>query len=150
MIGSTEDYKESDTELRFASNPTLVLSEFFYWTRKLQGRFFAGDFATAVEASVKARELLWPAASQVETGDFRFFAALARAAAWNSASSEGRQEHFAALIDHHRQLEVWAQHCPANFETRTALVSAEIARIEGRLIDAEHLYETAIQRFCTL
>ncbi len=139
------DYNESDTEHRLASNPTLALAEFFYWTRKLQGRFFAGDYATAVDASQKAHRLLWPAASQVETGDFRFYAALARAAAWNSASSEDRQRHFAALIDHHRQLEIWAQHCPANFENRAALVSAEIARIEGRILDAEHLYEAAIR-----
>jgi PAS domain S-box-containing protein len=139
------DYNESDTEHRLASNPTLALAEFFYWTRKLQGRFFAGDYGTAVDASQKAHRLLWPAASQVETGDFRFCAALARAAAWNSASSEDRQRHFAALIDHHQQLEIWAQHCPANFENRTALVSAEIARIEGRILDAEQLYEAAIR-----
>jgi PAS domain S-box-containing protein len=139
------DYNESDTEHRLASNPTLALAEFFYWTRKLQGRFFAGDYATAVDASEKAHRLLWPAASQVETGDFRFYAALARAAAWNSASAEDRPKHFAALIDHHRQLEIWTRHCPENFENRAALVGAEIARVEGRELDAERLYEQAIR-----
>ncbi len=141
----TDDYDESDTERRLASNPVLALAEFFYWTRKLQARFFAGDYTSAVESSRKAHRLLWPAASQVETGDFRFFAALAHAAAWNSASAEERDEHVAALNDHHRQLETWARHCPANFETRAALVSAEIARIEGRTVDAECFYETAIR-----
>jgi PAS domain S-box-containing protein len=141
----TDDYNEADTEDRFASNPLLVLSEFFYWTRKLQARYFAGNYASAVEASHKAHPLLWPAASQVETGDFRFYAALAHAAAWNTASRGEKENHIAALNDHHRQLEVWALHCPANFETRTALVNAEIARIEGRMLDAEHLYEAAIR-----
>ena len=139
------DYSESDTEHRFASNAGLALAEFFYWTRKLQARFIAGDYASAVEASQKAHQLLWPAASQVETGDFRFYAALARAAAWYSASAEERQKHFDALKDHHRQLEIWALHCPANFETKSALVSAQIARIEGRIPDAEHFYEAAIR-----
>jgi PAS domain S-box-containing protein len=139
------DYNELDTEHRLASNPVLALAEFFYWTRKLQARFFAGDYASAVEASRKAHRLLWPAASQVETGDFRFYAALAHAAAWNSASSEERQKHFVALNDHHRQLEIWALHCPENFETKSELVSAEIARIEGRMLDAEHFYEAAIR-----
>ena len=46
---------------------------------------------------------------------------------------------------HHRQLEIWAVNCPENFENRAALVSAEIARIEGRILDAEHLYEQAIR-----
>jgi len=140
-----EDYNESDTEQRFASNPLLVLSEFFYWTRKLQARFFAGDYTSAVEASRRAHQLLWSAASQVETGDFRFYAAMAHAGAWNSASSEERQKHFAALNDHHRQLDIWALHCPANFETKAALANAEIARIEGRMLDAEHYYEAAIR-----
>ena len=139
------DYNESDTEDRLASNPVLALAEFFYWTRKLQARFFAGDYSSAVDASRKASQLLWPAASQVETGDFRFYAALAHAAAWNSASSDERQKHFAALNDHHRQVEIWAVHCPANFETKAALVSAEIARTEGRMLDAENFYEAAIR-----
>ena len=41
--------------------------------------------------------------------------------------------------------EIWAENCPENFENRAALVSAEIARIEGRALDAEHLYEQAIR-----
>ena len=35
--------------------------------------------------------------------------------------------------------------CPENFENRAALVGAEIARIEGRELDAERLYEQAIR-----
>jgi PAS domain S-box-containing protein len=35
--------------------------------------------------------------------------------------------------------------CPENFEDRAALVGAEIARIEGRELDAERLYEQAIR-----
>lgn len=141
----TEDYNESDTEHRLANNPLLALAEFFYWTRKLQARFFATDYRAAVEAAAKAHQLLWPAASQVETGDFRFYAALAHAAAWNSATIEERPKHVAAIADHQRQLETWALHCPPNFETKSALVSAEIARIEGRVLDAEEWYEAAIR-----
>ena len=43
------------------------------------------------------------------------------------------------------QLQVWAENCPENFENRAALVGAEIARIEGRELDAERLYEQAIR-----
>ena len=54
------------------------------------------------------------------------------------ATEDSRQEHVEALADHHRQLAIWAEHCPENFENRAALVGAEIARIEGRVLDAEH------------
>lgn len=139
-----KDYSEEKAESHYASNRALMLSECFYWTRKLQARFFAGDYTAAIEYAEKAQQLLWTAASQVETGDFRFYAALAYAAAWNSAFEDEKQRHYDALCQHGRQLEIWAEHCPENFENRSALARAEIARVEGRVLDAEHLYERAI------
>jgi PAS domain S-box-containing protein len=139
-----QDNNELEFERYLASNSGLALSEFFYWTRKLQGRFFAGDYTTAVDASERAHSLLWPAASQVETGEFRFYGALAHAAAATSASAAEKQRHFEALSEHQQQLEIWAEHCAPNFENRAALVRAEIARIEGRELDAERFYEAAI------
>ncbi len=138
------EFDELEAEQHLAGNPVLALAEFFYLTRKIQGRFFAGDYISAVDASLRAQELLWTSPSQLETADFRLYGALSHAASWDSASPEQRQKHFEALAAHHRQLAVWAEHCPANFENREALVGAEIARIEGRALDAEELYEKAI------
>ena len=61
-----------------------------------------------------------------------------------SAPTDQRQQHRLALSAHHGQLEVWAQNCPDNFRDREALVGAEIARIEGRDVDAMRLYDQAI------
>src|SRR5262249_48618025 len=77
--------------------------------------------------------------------EFHFYGALSRAASWDTAAPDQRQQHFEALTAHHRQLGVWAEICPENFENRAALVGAEIARIEGRELDAERLYEQAIR-----
>ena len=44
-----------------------------------------------------------------------------------------------------KQLNVWAEVNPETFENRAALVGAEIARIEGRMLDAQELYEKAIR-----
>ncbi|HMH18926.1 MAG TPA: PAS domain S-box protein, partial [Burkholderiales bacterium] len=46
---------------------------------------------------------------------------------------------------HHKQLQVWAESCPEHFENRAALVGAEIARLEGRDVEAMRLYEHAIR-----
>jgi PAS domain S-box-containing protein len=54
-------------------------------------------------------------------------------------------QHVAALATDYRQLKIWAEHCPENFENRAALVGAEIARIEGREREAARLYEQAIR-----
>jgi PAS domain S-box-containing protein len=140
-----EQFDELQFERHLASNPTFALPEFWYCSRKVQARFFAADYATAVDASLRAQPLLYTSPSQLETADFRFYGALSHAACWNSASPDQRPQHFEALAAHHRQLEIWAEHCPENFENRAALVGAEIARIEGRILDAEQLYEKAIR-----
>lgn len=142
------EFDELASERHLAGNPVLALSEFCYLTRKLQARFFAGNYAAAVDSSLKAQPLLWSVPSQLDTADFRFYGALAHAASWDSASANERPRHFEALIAHYRQLEVWAENCPANFENRAALVGAEIARIEGREPDAIRLYEKAIISAC--
>jgi PAS domain S-box-containing protein len=77
--------------------------------------------------------------------EYHFYSALARAGAFDSATEDPRQRHFEALADHHRQLEIWAENCPENFENRAALVGAEIARIERREFEAMRLYEQAIR-----
>ncbi|WP_254508235.1 trifunctional serine/threonine-protein kinase/ATP-binding protein/sensor histidine kinase [Anatilimnocola floriformis] len=139
-----DNYTEAEAEAHYASNPALVLSEFFYWTRKLQARYIASDYAAAVAAASRARQILWTARSQVETGDYRFYAALAHAAVWQTATVDEQPQHWAALREHQQQLEIWAEHCPTIFENRIALVNAEIARLTGQTLEAEHLYEKAI------
>jgi PAS domain S-box-containing protein len=139
------EFDELDFERHLASNAPLALAEFWYWTRKLQARYLAGDHASAVDAALHGQQLLWTSPSQLETAEFHFYAALARTASWDNASGEQRQGQLESLVAHHRQLETWAEHCPENFENRAALVGAEIARIEGRDLDAERLYELAIR-----
>jgi PAS domain S-box-containing protein len=146
-FGSFDDawFDERRIERRLAANPDLALAEFFYWTRKLQARFFAGDYASAIEASSRAQRLLWIAFSQLETAEYHFYGALSQAASCDSAAAGERQQNLDAVAAHHRQLQLWAGNCPENFENRAALVGAEIARLEGRELDAERLYEQAIR-----
>jgi GAF domain-containing protein len=112
---------------------------------KLQARFLAGHLESAMEASLRAERLLWTSPSHFPTADFHFYSALAHAASCTAAHAEHRSRHWAALSGHHEQLQIWAENCPENFETRAALVSAEMARIEGREWDAQQLYEDAIR-----
>ena len=140
-----EQFDEARLEHRFSENPDLAFVECWYWIRKLQARFFAGDYASAVEASSRAQRLLWTSVSQFETAEYHFFDALSRAACCDSTAVGECQQHLDAVAAHHKQLQLWAANCPDNFENRAALVGAEIARIEGRALDAMDLYEQAIR-----
>jgi len=140
-----EQSDEARIERHFSGNPDLAFAECWYWIRKLQALFFAGDYAGALNASSRAQRVLWTSVSQLETAEYHFYGALSHAASWDFAAAGERQQHLDAVAAHHKQLQVWAANCPDNFENRAALVAAEIARIEGRELDAERLYEQAIR-----
>jgi PAS domain S-box-containing protein len=144
-FGSFNDkqFDEAAFERHLASNPAFEEAGFGYWTLKAEARFFAGDYASAVDASSKAQQQVW--VTLLEPAGYRFYSALSHAASWDSALPDKQKDHFEALTANHRQLKLWAEHCPDNFENLAALVAAEIARIEGRLVDAEGLYEKAIR-----
>jgi PAS domain S-box-containing protein len=138
-------FNELRNEDHLSSNPALALAACWYWIRKLQALYLAGDYAAARDAASKAQRLLWTSSLYFEEAEYHFYGALAQAAHCDCAPAGERQQCMEALTAHHRQLQVWAENCPENFENRAALVGAEIARIEGRVVDAEQLYEQAIR-----
>jgi PAS domain S-box-containing protein len=140
----SELIEELPFESRLAGNRFLRINECWYWVRKLQARYFDGEYKDALEASTKAQPLLSMSTAYVEEAEYHFYCAICRAAACASATADLRLEHLEALAEHQRQLEIWAENCPENFENRAALVGAEIARIENRDLDAMRLYEKAI------
>ena len=137
-------FNESCIEFDLSSGQRLATIACRYWIRKLQARCIAGDYATAIDAASKAQPLLWTVSALFEEAEYHFYGALAQAACCDSAPAGERLQHLNAVAAHHKQLQVWVENCPENFENRAALVGAEIARIEGRVLDAEQLYEQAI------
>ncbi len=138
-------FDEARFEQHLEGDPRLAIATCWYWIRKLQGRFFAGDHATALEAAAKARPLLWTSPSFFEVAEYHFYSALAHAAHHDAASAEERPRHREGLAAHVEQLEVWAKNCPENFGNRAALVAAELARIDGEAESAARSYEQAIR-----
>jgi PAS domain S-box-containing protein len=149
-FGSLNDgeFTERSFEERMTGNPTYAFLECYYWIRKLQARLFASDYASPVNAAGMAERWFATSASlslfPLEKAEFHFYTALARAAWCEPVGPDPYVKHREALATHDRELRTLAANCPQNFEDRAALVAAEIARIEGRPLDAMDLYERAI------
>ena len=140
-----EQFDERRMEGHFLDSPNLARAECWYWIRKLQALFLAGDHERAFEAALRAQQLLWTSVSHLEMAEHHFYSALTCAAIGGVApAGEQKRRRLDDLAEHHKQLQAWAENCPENFESRAALAGAEMARLEGRALDAEHLYELAI------
>ena len=139
------EFDEGGFEQRLESNPQLAFAASWYWIRKLQACVYAGDYVSAVATASKAASFLWTTPTQFELAEYHFYAALARAGRCDMAAAEERPRHLKSLAEHLKQIAIWADNCPVTFANRAALVGAEIARLEGRELDAERLYEEAIR-----
>ena len=117
----------------------------WYWILKLQARFISGDYEAAIAAARKAKARLWVSDGHIQSLDYYYYAALAVAAIYDDYSGDERTRWRDLLTTHQDQLREWADAYPPTFGDKYALVSAEIARLDGRDSDAMRLYERAIQ-----
>jgi len=147
QLGSLDgdDFTEAEFEGRLSSDPSLSICAGWYWIRKLQARVLALDPHAALDAAARAATFLWTARAFPEVAEYHFYAALAHAAAHDDAIADQGRAHVEAVARHHRQLQIWADSCPENFENRAALVAAELARLRGDREEAARLYEEAIR-----
>nr|WP_250888932.1 AAA family ATPase [Mesorhizobium sp. dw_380] len=116
-----------------------------YWIHRIQACFFFQDIAGMMSAMMRTKALLWSTRSFVELIEYHFYGALALASACDAATSEQRQRYLTEIEEHRLQLQIWGEACPENWAHREVLVSAELARLEARELDAQRLYERAIQ-----
>jgi PAS domain S-box-containing protein len=131
-----------EAQLRGSCTPTAVC---LYWILKLKARFLSGDYVEALTSADKAKTLLWAAAIDIQRLDYFYYAALTAAACYENGSANQKQEWRQVLTAHEGQLREWAETYPPTFGDKHALVSAEIARLNGRDADAMRLYEEAIR-----
>jgi PAS domain S-box-containing protein len=180
-------FDEIRFEQHIADDPALGMSACWYWIRKLQACFLAGDLVSALSAALKAESLLWTCPGFLVVADFHFYAGLTRASHYGALSNEKISEHslpslsgvqfggetspllqpsntpsplppgtqqsqehgapselLEKLTAHQKQFKAWAETCAENFQNRYLLLSAEMARTQGRPLDAEGLYQEAI------
>jgi PAS domain S-box-containing protein len=124
---------------------TQPLTAFVYYAAQIQLNMIARRHDVALAFAELAGGLSWCARAYSEFAEYRFYTGLAHAAAYDDSQPECRAIHMSGLREQHRKLTIWSVRNPANFAARQVLLAAEIARAEGRELDAERLYEDSIR-----
>lgn len=137
--GSLDDasFSEARFEAALPERPKVLACG--YNVLKLMTRFMAGRYDQALAAAAAAEPVLWALVGHQQRRDHVFYHALALA-----ARSDGSAGDLTALERDLDQLRTWAKINPTTFFDQYALVSAELARLGGHVLDAEGLYEKAI------
>jgi tetratricopeptide (TPR) repeat protein len=133
---------EATYEVQLTGDRAIVC---WYWILKLQTRFMLGDYEAAIAGAQKAKLLLWAATGCIQLLDYHYYTALAIAAVIKTAPPDRQREWRETLTAHMEQLRDWAESCAPIFLDKHALVSAEVARVDSRDVEAMRLYEQAIR-----
>jgi predicted ATPase/signal transduction histidine kinase len=124
----------------------LVLSLQHYRMAKAEALYYAGRYAEALAAIDEARaegDVEVVLFSQVGATESVYWEGMIAAARHDEAPVEERAALAARVIRSREKLDRWALHCPPNFRHKELLLSAELARVEGRELDAMTFYDQA-------
>ena len=81
----------------------------------------------------------------IPSAEYTFYTALTLLALCDGATPEERGEHLARVAASREKLRLWEEGCAENFRHKRLLVDAEVARVEGRFLEATGLYDQAIE-----
>lgn len=138
-------FNQDEFEVYLENNrEPLAIGVVRYYIRKLQARYFSGDYAEGIELIKKISPLLWTMPSFMEVPEYYYYASLILSSYYHISTPEDQTEFMKTLIAYSEQMRKWSDSCPVNFLCKSALIDAEIASIKGNDIEAMKLYEKAI------
>ncbi|MEN8145913.1 MAG: adenylate/guanylate cyclase domain-containing protein, partial [Gemmatimonadota bacterium] len=115
-----------------------------YHIYKAEIHFFYGDYAGALEHIQAQDALIESSMSLPQLVRFYIVAFLTRAALYPESSAAEHEAVFDGLQAYLRQMAMWADNCPENFDHLRLVMEAEMARLADRMTEALGLYERAI------
>ncbi|MBE9040472.1 AAA family ATPase [Oscillatoriales cyanobacterium LEGE 11467] len=139
----SEDMEESEYLANCEAHQT-VISVCLHHLYKLQIFYLYGNYSSALDSAIAARENLATIESTMSIAEYQFFYGLTLAALYPSANSNLQKQYWQTLEAIQNQLERWTSHCPENFEHKCLLLSAEMAWISDAILEAVDLYDFAI------
>ncbi|NTX07393.1 AAA family ATPase [Myxococcus sp. CA040A] len=137
---SDDDFDEQDF---LDSGLTTHTSLYLHALLKLLVAYVLGDLDEALKMSREALPYEHFAQGFFRNVDFNVLTSLTLAARATRLPEE-REAMLGLLAENQRKLGGWAETCPENFRHKHQLVSAEVARLEGRHLEAMALYDSAI------
>ncbi len=106
--------------------------------------YLYGYLDEALTCIGEAQKWLSYVLGQFQTSEYNFHSSLIWAGIYSQSSPAQQTEYWQRLESNQKQMKIWADNSPDNFEHKYLLIAAEMAQIEGKILDAMSLYDRAI------
>ncbi|MBD2518544.1 AAA family ATPase [Nostoc sp. FACHB-973] len=118
----------------------------WYCFLKIQLSYIYGRYGDAIQAAEEAKNTLPSNSGFFPIIQYHFYYPLTLAAVYPNATSDEKKHYWEIMQEHQQIQKNWANNCPKNFLHRYLLLSAEMARISGKYMNAIELYDRAIAK----
>ncbi|MEJ7733292.1 MAG: AAA family ATPase [Polyangiaceae bacterium] len=124
----------------------LVFVACYVSTYKAQIAFMRGEYRLALQHTDAALAVVGSAAGLYFTTELEYYACLTFAALWEEGTAEEREAWQKRYAEHHARIATWAGLTPTTFEQKRLVLDAELARMQGREVEAMGIYDQAIEQ----
>jgi len=111
---------------------------------KSQVLYLYDECEIALASALEAAKYIDFVLGLFQSSEHNFYYSLILASLYSEATDETKQEYWQQLETHQKQMKIWMDFCPENFEHKYLLVAAEMARISEQGLEAMELYDRAI------
>jgi PAS domain S-box-containing protein len=117
----------------------------WFYSNKLILCYLFGKYEQAAQTATLAEPYLGAATGLISVSIFHFYDSLIFLSLLANASNSEKEALLSRVNANQEKMQKWAYHAPMNFLHKFQLVEAEKARVLGQLLEAEKLYEQAIE-----
>ncbi len=141
---ATKYYSES-TYLKSDTHQQDLAGICLYKIYKMQILYLYEEYAQAMALAQDIENIIHYIRGSLANFEYIFFYCLILTASYKQAAPSQKLNFLTQLTSYQKKLKKWVSNCPDNFRAKFLLVKAEIARINGNIVDAMNLYDYAIQ-----
>ncbi|MDB6171658.1 MAG: Protein kinase [Chthoniobacteraceae bacterium] len=145
MMNCKEGLFDEAESLAVLTKAAFVSGVAYFQIMKQITAFLYGRYPEALRWAVETVPILPSIMDFMIESTYHFYHALTLSALHPQLPPAQQNESMELLKQKLQKLERWSDNCAENHLNRHALVSAEIARLQGRDLDAMRLYDQAIQ-----
>jgi predicted ATPase/signal transduction histidine kinase/tRNA A-37 threonylcarbamoyl transferase component Bud32 len=140
---SNENFEEESTLARLIQTKSYLILA-LYNIYKIQPCYHNENYELALYHVNEAEKLIESLAGQAHMVDFTLFAFLTYSALYLVMKPEEQEITRLKLENHLKQVTVWADNNPENFQHLKYLFEAELARLDSDILNADEKYKKAI------
>ncbi|MGE5656699.1 MAG: AAA family ATPase [Actinomycetota bacterium] len=141
LMGEIFDESKMLPLLQEANN---LMSLYAIYLAKTILNYLLKNYKAAITNAVLATQYEHGAIGLFTASQNPFYYSLALLADYPNTSHSEQIEALKKVVVNQQKMKLWADHAPMNFQHKYELVEAEKARVLGKFLEAEELYEKAI------